>query len=122
MDCKVIKLRATPTSTAIKEFWRARGTLIGSPTLNNTLFPPIGDFMVTLKGLRPRNRIVSAFGSYGWAGGAVKEILGMCKDLKLEVVEPGIGVKYRATPEEEKACYEFGRDFAKKTKEYHKKF
>lgn len=122
MDCKVIKLRATPTSIAVKEFWRSRGTLIGSPTLNNTLFPPIGDFMFTLKGLRPRNRIVSAFGSYGWAGGAVKEILNMCKDLKLEVLEPGVGVKYRATPDEEVACYEFGREFARKTREYHKNF
>ena len=122
MDCKVIKLRSTPTSVAVKEFWRSRGTLIGSPTLNNTIFPPVGDFMFTLKGLRPRNRIVSSFGSFGWAGGSVSEILGMCKDLKLEVVEPGMGAKYRATPEEEKAFYEFARDFAKKTREYHKKF
>ncbi len=122
MDCKVVKLRATPSSIAVKEFWRSRGTLIGSPTLNNTLFPPVGDFMFTLKGLRPRNRIVSAFGSYGWAGGAVKEIIDMCKDLKLEVMEPGVGAKYRATPEEEAACYEFARAFARKTREYHKQF
>ena len=32
VDCKVITLRATPMSVAIKEFWKARGTLIGTPT------------------------------------------------------------------------------------------
>ena len=122
MDTHVIKLRSTPPSVAIKEFWRSRGCLIGSPTLNNTIFPPVGDFMYTLKGLRPRNRIVSAFGSYGWAGGAVKEILGVCKDVKLEVVEPGIGVKYRPSPEDIDTCFEFGRQFAKQTREYHKGF
>jgi len=38
------------------------------------------------------------------------------------VVEPGVQVKYKATPEEEAQCFEFGRDFAEKTREYHKKF
>lgn len=122
MDCRVIKLRATPTSVAVKEFWRARGCLIGSPTLNNTLFPQVGELLYYLKGLRPRNRLVSAFGSYGWGGGAVKEIIETVKQMKLEVVEPGFQVKYRATREEEDACVAFGREFAQRTREYHKKF
>ncbi len=41
LKCKVVKLRATPMSGAIKEFWKARGCLIGSPTLNNILFPSV---------------------------------------------------------------------------------
>jgi flavorubredoxin len=122
MTCKVIKLRSTPTSVAVKEFWRARGCLIGSPTLNNTLFPQVGDFLTNIEGLRPRNRLVSAFGSYGWGGGAVKNILKQCAEMKLDVVEPGVQVKYKATPEEEQQCFEFGREFAEKTREYHKKF
>jgi flavorubredoxin len=122
MDCRVMKLRATSTSIAIKEFWRARGCLLGSPTINNTIFPKVGEFLMYLKGLRPRDRIVSAFGSHGWAGGAVKEMLEMLKAMKLETVEPGMAVKYRATREEEKALYDFGRDFAKKVREYHGKY
>ena len=122
MDVKVLKLRATPTSVCVKEFWRSRGTLIGSPTLNNTLFPQVADFLTTIKGLRPKNRIVSAFGSYGWGGGAVKEILASCKDLKLETVDPGIQVKYRPSSQDETDCYNFGREFARKTREYHTKF
>jgi len=122
MDCRVLKLRSTPTSVCVKEFWRARGTLIGSPTLNNTLFPPVGDFLVNLRGLRPKGRMVSAFGSFGWGGGAVKEILAQCTAMKLEVVEPGVQVKYRPSVEDEAACYEFGREFARRTREYHKKY
>ena len=44
LDCKVVKLRASAQSVAIKEFWKSRGTLIGSPTLNNLSFPTIGQF------------------------------------------------------------------------------
>jgi flavorubredoxin len=122
LDCKVVKLRATPTSVAIKEFWKSRGCLIGSPTLNNTLFPQVAEFMTSIRGLRPRNRIMSAFGSYGWGGGAVKEIFEYAKGMKLETLEPGIQVKYKPSLEDEQACFEFGRNFARAVREYHKKF
>ena len=108
LDCKVLKFRATPYSTVVKEFWRARGTLIGSPTLNNIVFPTIAQFLTYLRGLRPKNRIVGAFGSFGWGGGAVKEVYETMKKLGLEVYEPGPEVLYRPSFEDEQKCYEFG--------------
>jgi len=122
VDCKIIKLRATPMSAAIKEFWKARGCLIGSPTLNNILFPTVAQFLTHLRGLRPKGRLVGAFGSYGWGGGAVKEAYAEFARMGLEVFEPGVQVLYRPSPEDEKACYEFGRAFARRVKEYHEKF
>jgi flavorubredoxin len=118
LRCKVIKLRATPQSVAIKEFWKAKGTLIGSPTLNNIVFPTIAQFLSNLRGLRPKNRIVGAFGSFGWGGGAVKEIYETAKQIGLETYEPGIEVLYRPSPEDEERCYAFGCGFAEKVKGY----
>jgi flavorubredoxin len=122
VDCKVIKLRATPMSAAIKEFWKSRGCLIGTPTLNNIMYPSIAEFLTHVRGLRPKNRIAGAFGSYGWGGGAVKDAYEEFKRMGLEVVEPGLQVLYKPSPEDETTCYEFGRDFAKKVREYHTKF
>ncbi|MDA8084529.1 MAG: FprA family A-type flavoprotein [Nitrospiraceae bacterium] len=122
VDCKVIKLRATPMSAAIKEFWKSRGCLIGTPTLNNIMYPTVAEFLTHVRGLRPKNRIAGAFGSYGWGGGAVKDAYEEFKRMGLEVVEPGLQVLYRPTPEEETKCYEFGQAFAKSVREYHKKF
>ncbi|ATZ60982.2 MAG: FprA family A-type flavoprotein [Methanosarcinales archaeon Met12] len=122
VDCKVIKLRASPMSAAIKEFWKSRGTLIGTPTLNNIMFPSVAEILTHLRGLRPKNRLVGAFGSYGWGGGAVKEAYEEFKRMGLETVEPGLQILYRPSLEDETKCYEFGREFAKKVKEYHKKF
>jgi flavorubredoxin len=122
LECKVIKLRATPMSGAIKEFWKSRGCLIGSPTLNNILFPTVAEFLTHLRGLRPKNRIMGAFGSFGWGGGAVKEAYAEFDRMKLESVEPGVQVHYKPSLDDEAKCYEFARDFAKKVKEYHKKF
>lgn len=122
VECKVIKLRSTPMSAAIKEFWKSRGCLIGSPTLNNLMFPSVAEFLTHLRGLRPKNRIIGAFGSYGWGGGAVKEAYEEFKRMGLEAVEPGMQVVYKPSGEDESRCYEFGKAFAVKVKEYHKKF
>ncbi len=122
MYAEVIKLRETPMSVAIKQFWKYRGLLVGTPTLNNVMFPTVAEFLQHLKGLRPANRIAGAFGSYGWGGGAVKEALSVLKEMKLEVVEPGFEVNYRPKENDYDAGYEFGRLFAQKVKDYHKKF
>jgi anaerobic nitric oxide reductase flavorubredoxin len=122
VDVKVVKLRANPISDAVKEFWKARGCLIGSPTLNNSLFPTVAEFLTYLKGLRPKNRIIGAFGSYGWAGGAVRDAYEEFKKMGLEISEPGMQVLYRPSPEDKQRCYEFGADFAKKVKAYHARF
>jgi len=122
IDCKVIKLRSTPMSVAIKEFWKSRGCLIGTPTLNNLMFPKVAEFLSHMRGLRPKNRIVGAFGSYGWGGGAVKEAYGEFSKMGLEVFEPGLQVLYKPSAEDENKCYDFGKQFALKVKEYHQKF
>jgi flavorubredoxin len=119
IECTVVKLRATPMSAAIKEFWKARGCLIGSPTLNNILYPSVAEFLTHLRGLRPRNRIMGAFGSYGWGGGAVKDAYEEFKKMKLEVYEPGLQVLYKPSREDEQTCYDFGREFARQVKDYH---
>jgi flavorubredoxin len=122
VDCKIIKLRATPMSIAIKEFWKSRGTLIGTPTLNNRMFTSVAEFLYHLTGLRPKNRITGAFGSYGWGGGAIKETYEYLKTMKLETFEPGVDSFYKPTPDDEEKCYTFGKEFAKKVKEYHNQF
>jgi flavorubredoxin len=118
---KIFKLRATAKSIAVKEVWKYRGLIIGSPTLNNNIYPSIADFLTYLKGLRVRNRLFSAFGSYGWSREAVKDILEYGKSMKLKVFEPGIRVLYKPSEEELNKCYEFGIAFGKALKEYHAK-
>lgn len=122
VECKVIKLRATPMSIAIKEFWKSRGALIGTPTLNNIMYPSIAEFLTHLRGLRPKSRVVGAFGSFGWGGGAVKEAYEEFKKMGLEVFEPGLQSLFRPSMEDEEKCYDFGREFARKVKEYHNAF
>jgi anaerobic nitric oxide reductase flavorubredoxin len=122
VDYKILKLRATPMNVLIKEFWKSRGALIGTPTLNNIMFPPVAEYLTYLRGLRPKNRLVGAFGSFGWGGGGVRDAFSKIKEMGLDAYEPGIEFSYKPSDEDENACYEFGREFARKLKAYHANF
>jgi flavorubredoxin len=66
--------------------------------------------------------MMGAFGSFGWGGGAVKEAYEQFKKMGLETVEPGMQVLYRPSPEDQEKCFEFGKTFAARVKEYQGKF
>ena len=58
------------------------------------------DMLRYLKGLRPKNKIGAAFGSYGWSGQAAQEIANIMKDTKIDVLDELIKIKYLPKPEE----------------------
>jgi flavorubredoxin len=74
VEVKLLNLRKNSRSYIMKEMLDTAAFAVGSPTLNNGLFPAVGDFLIYLKGLRPQKKKAVAFGSYGWGGGAVKAI------------------------------------------------
>jgi flavorubredoxin len=102
-------LRAYHRSEVMTEVFDARAVVVGSPTLNNGLFPTVADFLCYMRGLKPRNKIGAAFGSYGWSGEAVKLIETELREMKIEPVEPGLRVQFVPEPSVVDACREFGR-------------
>jgi len=116
VEVSLFDITVTDRTEIITQMLDAKGFVIGSSTHDNDMLPTIAGFLEFLKGLKPKNRIASVFGSYGWAGGAIKEIETVIKDAGIELAQPGLGVKYAPNPEELNRCYEFGREFADKIK------
>lgn len=83
--------------------------LLGSPTINNGMLPSMGGFLTYIKGLRPRNRIGFAFGSYGWGGQAVGQIEEVMNDLKWELPLEGFKIKYIPDDEELEHVKDLGK-------------
>ena len=113
-EAKLLHLRSNHRSDIIEEMLEAKGILLGSPTLNNGMFPTMGDFLTYMKGLRPKGKIFGLFGSYGWGGGAIKEMRKNLGEEKFEVWENELGIQYIPDPEEIKSAIQFGREFARK--------
>ena len=104
-----MNLRAHHRSEIMTEVFDARAVVVGSPTLNNGLFPTVADFLCYMRGLKPRNKIGAAFGSYGWSGEAVKLIENELREMKIDPVEPGLRVQFVPEAPMIEACREFGR-------------
>jgi flavorubredoxin len=113
VDAEPYHLRAWHRSDILTEVLDAGAVIIGSPTLNNSLFPTISDFMTYMKGLKPKNKIGAAFGSYGWSGEAVKLINQELEEMNFEIIDPGLRTLYVPEEKDIEACYELGRKIAK---------
>ncbi len=111
IEASLFHLRRNEWSEILKEVLESRAILIGSPTLHNDIFPPVSGFLTYLMGLRPRNKIWATFGSYGWAGGAVRGINERLKYAGNEPVE-SLEIKFRPDEQELAKCYELGQRIA----------
>ncbi|MEW6267525.1 MAG: FprA family A-type flavoprotein [Thermodesulfobacteriota bacterium] len=112
IETKLMHLRSWHRSDVITELTEAGAVLIGSPTLNNGLFPTVADFLSYLKGLRPQNKAAAAFGSYGWSGEAVKLITQELEAMKLKIINPGVKAFFVPDDSGLEACRELGRQAA----------
>jgi flavorubredoxin len=115
VECQVLKLSVNPRSEAARQVLESRAFLVGTPTLNNQMFPTVGGFLTYIKGLRPKDRISGAYGSCGWSGGGVKQVDTELRDMGWEVLAP-IEVKYMPSEAELEACAELGRQVARRVK------
>ena len=108
-----IHIRSSHRSDIITEILDAKAVIVGSPTLNNQMFPTVADVLTYIKGLKPKNKIGAAFGSYGWSGEAVRLINTELEAMKFDIIDAGLKLQYVPDGDGVKACYEFGRKIAR---------
>jgi len=109
--------RACHRSDVMTRLLDAGGLIVGSPTLNNGLFPTLADHLTYIKGLRPRNLVGAAFGSYGWSGEAVKDIETYLTEMEVELVEEGLRVKWVPTSDDLARSRQLGFAVAQRMRE-----
>jgi len=114
VEVKLYNVAQSDRTEIITQMLSAKGFLFGSSTHDNDMLPNIAAFLEIVKGLKAKGRLVSFFGSYGWGGGAVKEMSEMLKDSGMDLNQlAGISFKYVPDKNELKSCFEFGSNFAK---------
>lgn len=109
VDAVPMHIRNCHRSDIMTEILDAAAVIIGSPTLNNNIYPTVADLMVYIKGLKPIDKIAAAFGSYGWSGEAIKQVNKEFEDMKFEIVDPGLKVQYVPNEEDINNCLALGR-------------
>jgi len=113
LEVRLYDIAMTDRTEVITQMLSAKGFLFGSSTHDNDMLPNIAAFLEIVKGLKPKGRQISFFGSYGWAGGAVKEMHEMLRDSGAEFMLDGISFRYAPDKDELESCFEFGSKFAR---------
>jgi flavorubredoxin len=93
---RYMSLKNVHRSQAATECYEAAAIIVGSPTINNQMFPSVADFLQYAKGLKFRNKIGGAFGSYGWSGEAPKLVQAELASMGYELPSPE--VRYHWVP------------------------
>jgi flavorubredoxin len=116
VEVKLLNLKMNHRSEVITEVLDAKAIILGSPTLNNGIMPTVADIICYMKGLRPANKIGFAFGSYGWSGEAVKLMTEALEEMKVQIVDGGVRIKFAPTHDDFMKCAALGRKVGQEIK------
>ena len=109
VEVQLCDLEANDRSAVMTEVARSGLIAFGAPTMNNQMFPKMADVLNYIKGLRPKNKIGFAFGSYGWSGEGAKQISAELEAMGAEQIEPLFQVKYMPSAEDLCKMTEIGK-------------
>ena len=108
VEVSVADLSVSDRSAVMTEVANSGIIAFGAPTMNNQMFPAMADALCYVKGLRPKNKLGFAFGSYGWSGEGAKQIAAELEAMGVEQPVAPIQAKYMPTPEELDAVRQAG--------------
>ena len=108
-DVKVTAIGASDRSDIMTDVLDAGLVCIGSPTLNNQMYPSVADVLTYMKGLlRTTNKIGYAFGSFGWSGEAAKKVQAELESMKFELPFEPQTTRFVPTDDDLKKYFEQG--------------
>ena len=77
----------THASYILPSLWTQRGVMVGAPTYEGGLFPPVEQALEIAGHKKVRNKRAARFGSYGWSGGAQRVFERLAESLKWQVLD-----------------------------------
>ncbi|WP_395949186.1 anaerobic nitric oxide reductase flavorubredoxin [Aeromonas mytilicola subsp. aquatica] len=109
---KIYNVARHDKNEILTQVFRSKGILVGSSTMNNVMMPKVAGMLEEITGLRFRNKWASAFGSYGWTGGAVDRIQTRLMDAGFDI-SLSLKAKWRPDGSALAECREHGRQLAR---------
>lgn len=110
---EVFDLAASQISNVTRHLFDARALLLGSPALHRgMLYRPAG-YLQYIAGLKPKDKLGGAFGSYGWSSGATKQIRDRMLEIGFEMPFDDLTNKYAPNEADIDAARAWGMQFGR---------
>jgi anaerobic nitric oxide reductase flavorubredoxin len=87
MELEIYDAARTHSSYILPSLWTRKGVMVGAPTYETGLFPPMSQLLMMAEAKRIGHKKVARFGSYGWSGGAQREFEKYVESLKWELTD-----------------------------------
>ena len=100
-------------SYILSDVFKYKGLVLGAPTYNNGLYPPMETLLSELAARGIKNHLLGVFGSFTWAGQTVKKILEWNDSkLKFELVGTPAEIKQSLNADSTEAFEALGKAMA----------
>jgi anaerobic nitric oxide reductase flavorubredoxin len=109
---EVFEVPIVDASYILASLFKNRGIVVGAPTYETRLFPPMAHVLDEAVRKSMTNKRAFRFGSFGWSGGAQKEFDAIAEALKWTQSEP---LEFRGAPtaDDLRKAEELGAAFAR---------
>ncbi|HQN86868.1 MAG TPA: FprA family A-type flavoprotein [Bacteroidales bacterium] len=97
-------LSVSSLSDVLRDVFKYRGLVIGSPTYNAGLFPPVEALVNALAARNVKNKVYACFGSFTWAGAAAKKLQEFGVTMNWEIAGEAVELKQGYSREKTEAC------------------
>lgn len=114
---RLISMHHNDRSEVALALLHSAALIVGTPVLNSQIFPSMADVLCYLKGLKKKNLIGAAFGSYGWNGAPIDGLTKTLEEMGVEVVSPALKTSFVPDEETLAKCRELGELISQKIKE-----
>lgn len=106
----------SPASYILKDIFKYKGLIIGSPTYSNQLFPEVDSLLTKIEMREVKNRNFGYFGSFCWAGAAVKRLCAFGEKMKWQTVGCPVEQKQGLIADKYEDCLALGKAMAEAIK------
>ena len=103
-------------SYIIADIFRYKGLIIGSPTYSNQIFPEVEALLSKILLREVKGRYLGYFGSFTWAGAAVKRLAEFAEKSKFELVGDPVEMKQAMKDLTYTQCENLARAMAERLK------
>lgn len=114
-EVKLFDMVEADREEVISEMLNADGLLLGTPTMVGDALEPIWDLLLGVHPIQVAGKPASAFGSYGWSGEGVPNVLARLGQLRMKVFEEGYKVRFNPSPTQQEGAAAFGKRFAEES-------
>ena len=115
-NIRIRDISKTHLSYLISETWNYKGIILGCPTYNVGLFPPMENLVEVLKKQKMKNHILGTFTNYTWGGGAEKKFAEFAESVKWDVLPTTVDVMGLPGEEDFEKCRRMAKEMAEALK------